>query len=151
MKGTRSEARFLAERLSLILDWYQGMVSGRTGRLIYSYDPEREVLLEDRNPIRDIASIWDVEQVSAFLGRSELTQMTEESLEHHSANSSTWSAASTQSGDPPRSSSSALEGLLALAEALLVFIFLMHPARSREKHGERRNTRTTAVTDRAVW
>lgn len=32
----------LTQRLALILDWYTGMISERTGRLLYTYDPQRE-------------------------------------------------------------------------------------------------------------
>lgn len=75
----------LTERLELIFGWYRGMISERTGRLAYSYDPEREVLIEDGSPIRDIASIWDVELVSGFLGRSDLTDLVQRSVEHFAA------------------------------------------------------------------
>ncbi|HEU5260858.1 MAG TPA: hypothetical protein VFU41_05465 [Gemmatimonadales bacterium] len=74
----------VTERLSLILDWYQGMISERTGRLVYTYDPEADVTIADGSPIRDIASIWDVELLSRFLARSDLLPLVERSLEHYS-------------------------------------------------------------------
>jgi hypothetical protein len=58
------------------------MVSERTGRLAYVYEPETESITSDGSPIRDIASVWDVEQLSAFLGRDELTSLVERSLGH---------------------------------------------------------------------
>jgi hypothetical protein len=72
----------LSERLRLILEWYEGMVSERTGRLLYLYDPERQVAIEDGSPIRDIASVWDVEFLSRFLNSSDLLELTERSLIH---------------------------------------------------------------------
>jgi len=73
----------LIERLGLIVDWYKGMISDRTGRLAYTYDPERDLAVEDGSPIRDIASIWDVELVSGFLDRSDLRDLAQRSLEHY--------------------------------------------------------------------
>lgn len=72
----------LTERLHLILDWYAGMVSEHTGRLVYAYDPERDVTVVDGSPIRDIASVWDIELLSRFLARSELALVIERSLRH---------------------------------------------------------------------
>jgi hypothetical protein len=45
-----------------------------TGRLLYLYDPESDIDIRigDREPIRDIAAIWDVEVLSAFLRRDDL-------------------------------------------------------------------------------
>jgi hypothetical protein len=63
-------------------DWYAGMISERTGRLVYTYEPERDVAVVDGSAIRDIASVWDVALVSRFLGRSELRPLVERSLRH---------------------------------------------------------------------
>lgn len=73
----------LFERLRLMLDWYKGMISERTGRLLYVYDPERQVAIADGSPIRDIASIWDVELLSRFLGSSELLPLAARWLDHY--------------------------------------------------------------------
>ncbi len=73
----------LTERLALIFDWYQGMISPGTGRLVYTYDPERDVAIANGSPIRDIASIWDVELLSRFLARSDLLPLVERSLSHY--------------------------------------------------------------------
>lgn len=87
LAGHAGEARqppsALTERLELILGWYKGMVSEATGRLVYSYDPELDAVITDGNPIRDIASIWDLELLSRFLGRSDLLPLAERSLKHH--------------------------------------------------------------------
>lgn len=74
----------LVERLGLILDWYKGMSSEETGRLVYTYYPDRDAAIADGSPIRDIASIWDVELLSRFLARSELLPLVERSLTHYS-------------------------------------------------------------------
>ena len=44
-----------------MFDWYKGMVDENTGRLLYLYDPEKDVAIGDGESIRDIAAIWDVE------------------------------------------------------------------------------------------
>jgi hypothetical protein len=71
----------LRDRLRLILEWYKGMVDEKTGRLLYLYDPENEVTIGDGESIRDIAAIWDVEVLSAFLGREDLRHMIWRSLD----------------------------------------------------------------------
>jgi hypothetical protein len=65
-----------------MFEWYKGMVDERTGRLLYLYDPENETATGDGEPIRDIAAVWDVEVVSAFLGRDDLRDLIRRSLEH---------------------------------------------------------------------
>jgi hypothetical protein len=56
------------------------MVDETTGRLLYSYDPETGVTIGDGEPIRDIAAVWDVEVLSAFLGRNDLLDLLRRSL-----------------------------------------------------------------------
>jgi hypothetical protein len=75
-------AGMLGHRLQLIFDWYKGMVDGRTGRLLYLYHPENDTVVGDGEPIRDIAAIWDVEVLSAFLGRDDLYTVIRYSLDH---------------------------------------------------------------------
>jgi hypothetical protein len=65
-----------------MFDWYKGMVDESTGRLLYLYDPENGVMIGDGEPIRDIAAIWDVEVLSAFLGRDDLRPLVRRSLDH---------------------------------------------------------------------
>jgi hypothetical protein len=77
-------ARMLGERLRLMFDWYKGMVDDSTGRLLYLYDPENDVTISDGEPIRDIAAIWDVELLSAFLGRDDLRPVVRRSLDYFS-------------------------------------------------------------------
>ena len=72
----------LVDRLGLMFEWYKGMVDERTGRLLYTYDPETDVAVGDGEPIRDIAAVWDVEVVSAFLGRDDLRAVIRRSLDH---------------------------------------------------------------------
>jgi hypothetical protein len=72
----------LVDRLELMFEWYKGMVDERTGRLLYSYDPETGLAIGDGEPIRDIAAVWDVEVLSAFLGRDDLRDVIRRSLDH---------------------------------------------------------------------
>jgi hypothetical protein len=74
----------LVDRLHLAFDWYKGMVDESTGRLLYLYDPENNVTIGDGEPIRDIAAIWDVEVLSAFLGRDDLQPLIRRSLAYFS-------------------------------------------------------------------
>ncbi len=78
----RKAARMLSDRLRLIFDWYRGMVDESTGRLLYMYDPENGVTIGDGEPIRDIASIWDVEVVSEYLGCDDLKPLIWRSLDY---------------------------------------------------------------------
>jgi len=72
----------LGDRLRLMFDWYKGMVDESTGRLLYLYDPENDVTIGDGELIRDIAAIWDVEVLSAFLGRDDLRPLIRRSLDY---------------------------------------------------------------------
>ncbi len=78
------EARrgILNDRLRLMFEWYKGMVDEKTGRLLYLYDPEKDVTIGDGEPIRDIAAIWDIEVLSTFLGRNDLRPLIQRSLDH---------------------------------------------------------------------
>jgi hypothetical protein len=58
------------------------MIDEATGRLLYSYDPESGLAIGDGEPIRDIAAVWDVEVLSAFLGRDDLQNLIRRSLDH---------------------------------------------------------------------
>ena len=75
----------LIDRLGMILDWYKRMISDDTGRLVYTYEPERDLVVADGSPIRDIASIWDIEVLSRFLGRPDLLPVIERSLQHYTS------------------------------------------------------------------
>ena len=59
--------KILRERLSLIFDWYSGMVKEQTGRLVYLYDPVTNTFTADESPIRDIASVWDMDVTGHFV------------------------------------------------------------------------------------
>lgn len=83
----------LTERLGLILDWYKGMIADATGRLVYTYYPEEDVATADRSPIRDIASVWDMEILSRFLGRPDLLPLVERSLRHYRGYLVPWNGA----------------------------------------------------------
>jgi hypothetical protein len=72
----------LVDRLRLMFEWYKGMVDEGTSRLLYLYDPENDITIGDGEPIRDIAAIWDVEVLSAFLGRDDLRPVIRRSLDH---------------------------------------------------------------------
>jgi hypothetical protein len=75
-------AGILGDRLRLMFEWYKGMVDENTGRLLYLYDPDNDVTIADGELIRDIAAIWDVEALSAFLGRDDLRSLIRRSLDH---------------------------------------------------------------------
>jgi hypothetical protein len=72
----------LVDRLELMFDWYKGMVDQHTGRLLYVYDPENDFATGDGEQIRDITAVWDMEALSAFLGRGDLLDLTRWSLAH---------------------------------------------------------------------
>ncbi len=65
------------QRLSLILEWYRGMIAEETGRIACTYDPVDDVVVFDESAIRDIGSIWDVEVLSRFLGRADMIRIVE--------------------------------------------------------------------------
>jgi hypothetical protein len=75
---------WLVDPLRLMLDWYKGMVDESTGRILYVYDPESDITIADGEPIRDIATVWDVEVLGAFLGRDDLRPVIRRSLDHFS-------------------------------------------------------------------
>jgi hypothetical protein len=72
----------LVDRLEHIFARYKGMVDEHTGRLLYLYDPESETATGNGEPIRDIAAVWDVEVLSACLGRNDLRDLIRRSLDH---------------------------------------------------------------------
>ena len=72
----------LRNRLRLMFEWYRGMVDEGTGRFLYLYNPENDVTVADGEAIRDIATIWDVDVLSAFLGRDDLRPVIRRSLDH---------------------------------------------------------------------
>jgi hypothetical protein len=65
-----------------MFDWYKGMVDKSAGRLLYLYDPENDVMIGDGEAIRDIGAVWDVEVLSAFLGRDDLHPLIRRSLDY---------------------------------------------------------------------
>jgi len=73
----------LRQRLAMVYQWYQGMVNSQTGMLEYLYLPETETFVRERSPIRDIASVWDAEILSDFLGERALQNVIERSLAHY--------------------------------------------------------------------
>lgn len=75
-------AGILVDRLKLMFDWYKGMVDQRTGRVLYIYDPHYDLAIGDGEPIRDIATVWAVEVLNAFLGRDDLSDLIRRSLAH---------------------------------------------------------------------
>ncbi len=77
---TMTEA--LKRRLELVFNWYQGMVNAETGMLEYLYIPETDRFVRENCPIRDIASVWDVELLGQFLHRQELHSLITTSLRH---------------------------------------------------------------------
>jgi len=65
-----------------MFDWYKGMVGENTDRLLYIYDPQSDVRIGDGEPIRDIAAIWDIEVLGAFLQRDDFRPVIRCSLNH---------------------------------------------------------------------
>jgi len=76
-------AEILRQRLEMIYQWHGGMVNPDTGMLEYLYFPQTDAFVRERCPIREIASVWDVERVSHFLNRRELFPLVEKSLRHY--------------------------------------------------------------------
>jgi hypothetical protein len=76
-------AERLTYRLRLIHQWHQGMVNPRTGMLEYLYLPETDTFVRENCPIRDIASIWDIERLERFLNTRELLPVINKSLQHY--------------------------------------------------------------------
>ena len=76
-------AELLAQRLERVYRWYGGMVNRDTGMLEYLYNPKTDTFLRKKSPIRDIASVWDVEMLGDFLNRHELRSLVEKSLQHY--------------------------------------------------------------------
>ncbi len=72
------------DRLTLIFDWYKKMASQKNGRLVYMYYPETDIVVTDGSPIREIASIWDIEILSEFLDRQDLEDIIRSSLYYYS-------------------------------------------------------------------
>jgi len=59
------------------------MVNPDTGMLEYLYFPQTDAFVRERCPIREIASVWDMERVSHFLNWRELFPLVEKSLRHY--------------------------------------------------------------------
>ena len=76
-------AELLTQRLELIYRWYEGMINPDTGMFEYLYLPQADDFVRERSPIRDIASVWDVEMLSGVLNRGELQPLVEKSLRHY--------------------------------------------------------------------
>lgn len=78
----RPTADLLRDRLELAHAWYRGMVNPRTGLLEYLYHPASDSFARERAPIRDIASVWDVELLDEVLGRHDMDALVRTSLSH---------------------------------------------------------------------
>ncbi|MGH8684832.1 MAG: hypothetical protein ACREUM_05710, partial [Nitrosospira sp.] len=76
-------AELLTQRLELVYRWYGDMVNRDTGMFEYLYIPQADTFVHEKSPIRDIASVWDVEMLSDFLNRHELRPLVEKSLRHY--------------------------------------------------------------------
>lgn len=76
-------AELLTQRLELIYRWYNGMVNADTGMFEYLYLPQADTFVQEKSPIRDIASVWNVAMLGDFLNRHELRPLVEKSLQHY--------------------------------------------------------------------
>ncbi|SDY19746.1 hypothetical protein SAMN05421755_10116 [Nitrosomonas sp. Nm33] len=76
-------AELLRQRLQLVYRWYRSMVNPDTGMFEYLYFPQTDTFVHEKSPIRDIASVWDVEMLSDFLNKDELRPLIENSLQHY--------------------------------------------------------------------
>jgi hypothetical protein len=76
-------AAVLRQRLEMIYQWHRGMVNPDTGMLEYLYLPQTDAFVRARCPIREIASVWEVERLGLFLSRRELLPLVERSLRHY--------------------------------------------------------------------
>jgi hypothetical protein len=73
----------LTQRLELVYQWYEGMVNPDSGMFEYLYLPQADDFVREKSPIRDIATVWDVEVLGDFLNRHELRPLIEKSLRHY--------------------------------------------------------------------
>lgn len=73
----------LRQRLEMIYQWHRGMINPDTGMLEYLYLPQTDAFVRARCPLREIASVWDVERLGLFLNRRELLPLVERSLRHY--------------------------------------------------------------------
>jgi hypothetical protein len=80
---TMATAELLTQRLELIHRWYGGMIDPGRGMLEYLYVPQHDAFIRENSPIRDIASVWDVELLERFLRRDRLRSVVTTSLEHY--------------------------------------------------------------------
>ena len=76
-------AELLAQRLELVHRWYEGMINPDSGMFEYLYLPQADDFVREKSPIRDIATVWDVEVLGNFLNRHELQPSVTESLRHY--------------------------------------------------------------------
>ncbi len=82
---SRDTIELLRQRLELIYQWYKGMINPDTGMLEYLYLPQADAFVREKSPIRDIASVWDIELLQQLLRRDELRPVVETSLRHYLA------------------------------------------------------------------
>ena len=75
----------LAQRLAMVLRWYEGMINERTGFFEYLYVPDDDAFVREQSPIRDIATIWDAALLGDFLKRDGLRKVIERSLAKYRA------------------------------------------------------------------
>lgn len=80
--GEAGVATTLRERLERVFAWYRGLVQPSTARIAYLYDPIRDVVVADGEPIRDIATAGDVARLGRFLGRRQLDRTVTRTIEH---------------------------------------------------------------------
>jgi hypothetical protein len=78
-------AELLNHRLELVYRWYQGMINPDTGMLEYLYLPRNDAFVRENCPIRETASVWDVEVLGEFLDQQGLQPLIETSLRHFGA------------------------------------------------------------------
>jgi len=73
----------LINRLNLIFKWYLGMVNERTGRLHYMYYPKFSIFSDAGSPIREIASVWEMEMLGSLLNRKDLKPVIDKILQYY--------------------------------------------------------------------
>ena len=75
----------LAQRLEMVLRWYEGMINERTGFFEYLYVPDSDAIVREQSPIRDVATIWDAALLGDFLKRDRLRDVIERSMARYRA------------------------------------------------------------------
>ncbi|MDP2316440.1 MAG: hypothetical protein Q8P41_26320 [Pseudomonadota bacterium] len=117
--------------LEHIFDWYRGMVSPTTGKFVYLYDPVRDEVVVDGEPIRNIATPADVARLSRFLGRWELRTVVERTIVY-------WESMLTAKGDALVFDDALVGKPTGIAHSAFLILSMLEAELPRKEHDVRR-------------